>query len=418
VYHSRAITPCDPGHMLIEQAEARLPVIAERFRWITRIVAPDAPGFVFFGGELSAADFGLTGYEQTASLSGKGQSASEAFAGCVGEGIEHLSRLEWENEPLVRGTFRTAEHGLDERSLLEIAQLCCFDPGRETPEVDWMQGCRLSDGSTLLVPASLCIRRRDTKAGVLPSAISTGCAAGRSIEEATLAALLEVVERDAVALWWMGGRRGRAFDLGTLARTQAGELLECLRAGKNSRITWLLNLTSDIEIPCVAALSASIDGGGFACGTAARLDARQAVRAALLELCQSELGHHLVAAKRKVRGDEALNAVDRRKLDRARNLDPRSCDLLYPSGFPQAAVSASERPEPADGIRTVVKHLQRVGVEPLLVDLTRPGLGVPVARVVAPGLQPFPSSLTTDRLARMVAQLGTNAAKAVCMSLY
>jgi ribosomal protein S12 methylthiotransferase accessory factor len=404
--------------MLIEQAEPNLPIIAEKFRWIRRIVAPDAPGFVFFGGEVSAADFGLAGYEHTASLSGKGMSEGEAFAGCVGEGIEHLSRLEWGDEPLVRATFATADHRLGERSLREIGHLCGYDPGSETPELDWIHGCRLSDGSAVLVPARLCIRRPASKAALLPSAISTGCAAGRSIEEATLAALLEVVERDAVALWWMGGRRGRAFDLSTLARTGAAELLERLREGNNSRITWLLNLTSDIEIPCVAALSASVAGRRFACGTAARLDVQQAVGAALLELCQSELGHHLVAAKRKVRGDQALNEVDRRKLERARNLDARCCDLLHPSGFPAAAVSASGSPEAADGIPTVVEHLQRIGVEPLLVDLTRSGLGVPVARVVAPGLQPFPSSLTTNRVARIIAQLGTGAAKTVCMSLY
>jgi ribosomal protein S12 methylthiotransferase accessory factor len=406
------------GDMVIEQADARLQIVAERFRWITRILAPDAPGFVFFGAEVHAADFGLTGYGQSASLSGKGVSEGEAFAGCVGEGIEHLSRLEWGNEPLVRGTFATADHGLDERSLLEIGRLCGYDASRETPELDWMQGCRLSDGSPVLVPACLCIRRPDGKAAAIPSAISTGCAAGPSIEKATLAALLEVVERDAVALWWMGGRRGRTFDLGTLARSGAAELLDRLREGNNSRITWLLNITSDVEVPCVAALSASVEGRGFACGTAARLDVRDAVRAALLELCQSELGHHLVAAKRKIRGDEALNEVDRRKLHRGRDFDARCCDLLYPSGFPEVLVSNPEPPETADGIRTIVERLQRIEVDPLLVELTRPELGVPVVRVVAPGLQPFPSSLTTGRLAQIIAQLGSGATKTVCMSLY
>jgi ribosomal protein S12 methylthiotransferase accessory factor len=288
--------------MLMEKAEAQLQIIAQRFRWIRRIVAPDAPGFVFFGGELNAADFGLSGYDQTASLSGKGVSASEAFAGCVGEGIEHLSRLEWGDEHLVRGTFETVDHRLAEKSLFEIGRLAGYDPRLETPELDWMQGRRISDGAAVLVPASLCIRRRDPSKGMgIPSAISTGCAAGRSIEAATLTALLELIERDAVALWWMGGRRGGPFDLGTLARTGAALLLDRLREGNNSRITWLLNLTSNIDIPCVAALSASVEGRGFACGTAARMDVQQAVRAALLELCQSELGHHLVAAKRKVR---------------------------------------------------------------------------------------------------------------------
>src|SRR3954453_8317734 len=95
-----------------------------------------------------------------------------------------------------------------------------------------------------------------------------------------------------------------------------------------------MNLTSDVGVPCAAALSATADGRGFACGTAARIDIAQAIRAAMLELCQSELGHHLVAAKRAARGGAALNAVDRRKLDRAEKLDVRSAALLHPAGFP------------------------------------------------------------------------------------
>ncbi len=311
--------------------------------------------------------------------------------------------------------FWTADHGLDEKSAREIARLSGYDPDQETPELDWMQGLRLSDGNPVLLPVSLCIRRpQQPQAVAIPSAVSTGCAAGPSLEAATLAALLEVIERDAVALWWMGGRRGRTLGLDTLARTEAADLVHCLREGNNSRITWLLNLTSDVEIPCFAALSASVEGRGFACGTAARLDVKDAIRAAILELCQSELGHHLVAAKRKVRGDSALNEVDRRKLDRASNLDARSCDLLHPMGFPED-IPATKPTETADAIRIIVEHLQQVQVEPLLVDLTRPELHVPVARVVAPGLQPFPSSLTTDRLMRVIAK---PAAKPVGIPLY
>jgi ribosomal protein S12 methylthiotransferase accessory factor len=190
--------------------DAYLHLLAGRFRWITRVVAPDAPGFVFFGGEVHATDFGLTGYEAAASLSGKGISASEAFTGCVGEGVEHLSRLEWGNERFSRRTFRTADHGLDAKSVHEIARLAGYDPDRETPELDWMQGLRLSDGKPVLLPASICIRRPNHRqVAPIPSAVSTGCAAGPTLEAATLSALLELIERDAVALWWMGGRSAR-----------------------------------------------------------------------------------------------------------------------------------------------------------------------------------------------------------------
>jgi ribosomal protein S12 methylthiotransferase accessory factor len=400
------------------ETEPYLHLIANKFRWITRIEAPDAPGFVFFGGELRAADFGLSGYDGDISLSGKGVSPNEAFAGCVGEGVEHLSRLEWGDEQLFRGTFRTADHRLDDKSAIDVARLAGYAPGSEPPELDWMQGSRVSDGARVLVPASLCIRRPHHRTAItIPSSVSTGCAAGPTLEVATLAALLEVIERDAVALWWMGGRRGRMIGLNTIAQTGAAELLTGLRIGNESRITWLLNLTSDIEIPCVAALSASVDGRGFACGTAARVELRDAIRAAILELCQSELGHHLVAAKRRVRGEQALNEVDWRKLDRAQKLDARACEVLHAAGFPEEVPPLKPK-DTTEATRLIVERLQRIGVEPILVDLTRPALNLPAARVVAPGLQPFPSSLATDRLAKLIAHLGTRAAEPVGMPLF
>jgi ribosomal protein S12 methylthiotransferase accessory factor len=404
--------------MAAPDADTQFDNFARKFRWIRRILAADAGGFVFFGGELDPADFGLSGYEHSVSLSGKGTGTGEAFAACVGEGIEHLSRLEWGDEEFVRGSSRTVDHGLDEASLADIVDLSGYNAGRETPELDWMPAVRLSDGVSVKVPAAICIRRPATRGAMpIPSAISTGCAAGPTLEAAILAALLELIERDAVALWWMGGRRGRPFGLNALARTGAAELLQQLRQGGQSRPTWLLNLTSDIGIPCVAALSATAEGRGFACGTAARLTAAEAVRAALLELCQSELGHHLVAAKRNVRGDQALNEVDRRKLDRAHNLDACSCALLHAAGFPEE-VTDTEPTASADAIRIVVETLQRRRVEPLLVDLTRSDLPVPAARVIGPGLQPFPSSLMTDRLGRMTADLGTYAAKTPGIPLF
>lgn len=401
--------------MAIAERGHPLDVFARKFRWIERILASDAPGFVFFGGELDPADFGLPGYAGPLSLSGKGTGTREAYSGCIGEGIEHLSRLEWGDEKLVRSSRRTTDHGLDQASLAEVVKLAGYE-GDQTVELDWMPAVRLSDGAPVRVPASLCLRRPADRP-MIPSAISTGCAAGPTLEAAILAALLELIERDAVALWWVGGRRGNAFSLDMVERTGAAELLRRLRQAERSRTTWLLNLTTDIGIPCVAALSATADGTGFACGTAARLKAADAVRAALLELCQSELGHQLVAAKRRVRGDQALNEADRRKLDRGLNLDTRSRDLLQPFGVP-VNFAESEPVGDAEAIRVVVEGLQRIAVEPLLVELTRSTLPLPAARAIAPGLQPFPSSLITDRLKRVVANLGTRAAEPAGMPLF
>jgi ribosomal protein S12 methylthiotransferase accessory factor len=47
-----------------------------------------------------------------------------------------------------------------------------------------------------------------------------------------------------------------------------------------------------------------------------------------------------------------------------------------------------------------------LGIETFGLDLARPGFAVPVARVIAPGLQLEPSRIVTPRLADMIARTG------------
>jgi hypothetical protein len=56
----------------------------------------------------------------------------------------------------------------------------------------------------------------------------------------------------------------------------------------------------------------------------------EAARAAIFELCQVELGLHVIAAKRQESGDAALSENDCRKLRRGAQFDPRNCRLLQP----------------------------------------------------------------------------------------
>lgn len=372
--------------------------LSRDFRWISQIEAPDAPGFFFYGAEVQAAAFGHPlDSIPAASLSGKGFDRKTAFMACAGESAEHLSRLEWGDEELTDGLAEDVPHGLAAPDCEALLHLLGPDDG---PPQSWMSGTRLSDGSRILVPTNLCLRRREVTP---PSAISTGCAAGPTRDAATLSALLELVERDAAALWWQGGNPGRPLSLETLARADAASLVARLRGETDNRAAWLLDITSDLGIPVFAAISFDKTGRGFASGLAARLDPAAAIRDALLELCQIELGHHIVAAKQKVRGEDALNDADRRKLLRSREIDAQRCAWLHPAGPPQDHPDAGAA-DPAAGIDHIVGCMRAIGVEPLAVDLTRAAIGVPVMRALAPGLQPFPSTITTSRLAATISR--------------
>ena len=137
-----------------------------------------------------------------------------------------------------------------------------------------------------------------------PFLLSTGCAAGRTRADAVLHGLCELVERDAAGLWWRGGMRGRPLAFDDQASGEAAALLAALRRGNESRRTWLLDITTDLGIPAIAAISCHADGKGFACGLGARPTLAGAARGAIMELCQCELAHAVVAAKRAEGGGQ------------------------------------------------------------------------------------------------------------------
>jgi len=186
---------------------------------------------------------------------------------------------------------------------------------------------------------------------------------------------------------------------------EAAQLLASLRQDSASRRTWLLDITTDLGIPAIAAISSHADGRGFACGLSARPTRAGAARGAILELCQGELAHAVVAAKRAEGGEARLNARDRDHIARATQIDTDACTLLHPHGIPARHQGCPSK-APLEQIRWLATRLAAQGIEAFAVDLTRPAFAIPVVRVIAPGLQIEPSQLESPRLRRAVAATG------------
>jgi len=120
------------------------------------------------------------------------------------------------------------------------------------------------------------------------------------------------------------------------------------------------------------------DGFGFAFGLAARPTLKTAASSAILEMCQLELALAVVEAKRRERGEAALNARDRGHRRRATMINTDHCVLLQP---------ARERPkhpgfgttDPGAVLDRIVERLAQFGIETFGLDLTRPHFAVPAA---------------------------------------
>jgi ribosomal protein S12 methylthiotransferase accessory factor len=354
---------------------------AAGFRRMFTLAAEDAPGLVALGAEVDPRVAGVDG-APLGSVSGTGTAFPQAFEACVGEGVEYLSQFAADADPMEQLTAHEALAGASPaiHALWEYLQPFRRDP--KAMRTGWTVAADLADGAPVRLPADICFRRPPAQRDIDPPwPLSTGCGAGQDHLTATLHGLLELIERDAVALWWRGGRRGRLVPIGTGAA-----VLAQLRGDMTGRHTWLLDISSDLGVPVVAAASCSSDGFGLCCGYAAGATIATAADAAVREVAQMELATHLSATKRAVRGDTALNDADRRHLRRFTTVDVAATPALHPLAPPSPPCGLPAH-DPRAMLAALRARLAAAGLAPCALNLTRAVSGIPVTRVVCPGLE-------------------------------
>jgi ribosomal protein S12 methylthiotransferase accessory factor len=396
----------DPAGMeLLERLAARHGVamaacarVAERlFLMRSRV----APGLRFVGAVTPAGQLGLF------SLSGAGETVEDALAACLGEGVERLAQVERAGD-VVRAASLADVAGYVLPSIASRARALLSDKavGVQTA-VAWLRGSDLASGAPTLVPADWCLRRTSEGALRVPgTALSAGAAAGPDLEAATLAGLLELIERDAAAMWWLGGRRGRALAADSAAMQSGVVTLARMRSGCTRRVSWLLDITTEFGVPCIAALSSDEHGRQLAVGLAARLDAGEAARKAVIEMCQMELGVLLVQRKVHQMGPAGLDDFERRLLLRNDAIDAETCDLLHPLGRPSVGSGPRDVTPGGSALAHIVARLGEDGVETTAVSLARDLSSLSVVCVTAPELQALPAGYTTRRLHSEIAKSG------------
>jgi ribosomal protein S12 methylthiotransferase accessory factor len=331
---------------------------------------------------------------------GCGLNAAACRRSGTGEAVELLSSCAWGDECLVDATLGqlgdTAVppeviNGFSARQIFERdawnSAYGAFDwrpPSRTPDSIQWIASRDAVDGATVYLPADAVLigRREAGDADAVAVADSNGCAAGATQDDARLAALLELIERDAAGRWWYG-RRQRGVLPGSILSLHPG-LCDWLVA--RPRLTCLVDITTDIAVPVVAAVSIAPDRSAPAIGVAARLDLADAALAAIAEMLAVETA--LMPAT-EAAGDPLVSAWLR----------------LGMSGLPAFGrgieLSPSVQPDPsspADRLTKCIRATARVGRRVLFVDLTRPVFGIPVFRAVVPELCHYKPRFAKRRL--------------------
>lgn len=379
---------------------ARLLGAAARLDRIFALQSPDMPGLSFFGAEVSPTAFGAR-WGLKRGVSGAGLQPLQAFRRCVGEAVEYLSQHDFGAIPDAPPDADAGEGGA---AWIERFSGTGVAGGMPPRAIDCCPGLLLPESQLLPVPVDLCWRRDPASRQLVPDfSPGLGCAAGATREAAAAAAILELIERDALALWWRGGRRGRPVSAELIARAGVGDLLVEVREQDSSRQTWFLDLTTDLAVPVMAALSVDEEGSDFAFGLAAAGRPEDALVAACLQLGQLELADLVVATKLAEGGEGALNDIDRMHRRRAAEVSA-DWEILHPAGSPLPPAAYAETG--AGGSAALIGRLAGLGHDVVLVDQTSAVLGVPVIRALIPSLQPDPGFRETERLTRQRAASG------------
>jgi ribosomal protein S12 methylthiotransferase accessory factor len=215
---------------------------------------------------------------------------------------------------------------------------------------------------------------------------TNGLASGNHLLEAVVHATCEIIERDAEALWRLGTSDLRQLDLASLKDGYCREVIDRVARAGVMTVAW--DLTTDVGIPVYGAAvlerpdPAQMRAMGVHYGFGCHLAPEIALSRALTEAVQTRLTY--ISGSRD----------DMFRHDYQRNRDPELLAAIFeevtstPSTtrLDERASLAGESFE--DDVRRLLAAVQAVGVrQVVVVDLRRSDIGLPVVKVVVPGLE-------------------------------
>ena len=273
-------------------------------------------------------------------------------------------------------------------------------------EIDWTPVWSLTQQRHRYLPTSMLYSMPAEARGPADLiADSNGCAAGNTLEEAILQGFYELAERDAFAVWWYNRLRApevdlASFDDGYLAAARG-------YYARYDRDLWVLDVTSDLGIPVFVALSRRPDAEteDIIYGAGAHADPRIAALRAVCELNQC-----LTWLPRPGRGAGRPAIDDPLALWWWRTARLADCAWLAPAADrPRRGASdhpVTESTDTREDVENCRARVEAAGMEFLVLDQTRPDIGMPVARVIVPGMRHFWARFAPGRLYEVPVRMG------------
>lgn len=362
------------------------------------------------------------------SSSGKGASEPQSRASALCEALERYSGEANGSEIRIPGTFREMREKWGEAVIHPNAVMLFSDrqyaerdawngrksrfnrvpePFAEDVRIDWTPVWSLTRECHKYLPTQL-VYFTARSGGNYDYYYCIGCsngnASGNTLEEAVLQGFFELVERDAVALWWYNRLTRPAVDVASFGDPWFMDLAAHYEA--MGRELWVLDITSDLGIPAFAAFSA-VQGQGpeerILFGLGCHFDARIALQRSLAEMNQ------IVCFARELDELGKMDTAEPEVLSWLKNATRSNRPYIVPNASKPR--TRSDYPVLHTGdllldIQECRRLVEERGMEMLVLDQTRPDIGMPVVKVIVPGLRHFWARYAPGRLYGVPVEMG------------
>lgn len=252
----------------------------------------------------------------------------------------------------------------------------------------WAEGLNLMDGGAVWTPFE--IVHADSRVAGPPmsgsfSMSTNGLASGNRLPEAVRHGLCELIERDATSLWRQmppGEQEGRRLDLATVDDPKSLAILKLLANAELEVAVW--DVTTDVGVATFQCYVVDREGesGHLGVGAACHPTREIALLRTILEAAQVRTTY-IIGSREDIEPGDYDPATLRRRHAEARAF------MGHRAGARHFQSLASGRFESAQSeVEWLLDRLRSIGLkQAIAVDLTRPEIGIPVVRMIVPGLE-------------------------------
>jgi thioglycine synthase len=347
---------------------------------------------------------------------GKGQTRSDARASALMEAIERYSSFHSSHpERFIRGTHE--ELSKSYKKVLhpaEVAEPVLSQYDHDRTILEYLLGLDILTNEEVLVPAELALYKYTPKGpinSVFMYSHTNGLASGNVIEESICHALCELIERDAVSIAELCASSIPYNILETIKNigqslTDLDEFVDDstifpdvdiisdsnVKKFSDAGISLLIKdiTQTDIGIPTFIASSIECithDYGYYAIGSGAHPDALIALTRAITEVSQTRAANIQGARDdlKKIQYKENDDTFRRKwQFMPSSIVSERSNTVKF------SDIESFRNNDILDDINLIRQGLKKAGLKrAIIVDLTHPGIGIPVVRAIVPGLETF-----------------------------